>query len=193
MVAEEGSASLPLSLQVTTYTDDMAQEVSSESQFNSAIASGKLTVVDFYADWCGPCKAIAPEFERLSNSLGTSVQCLKVNVDKLQVWDSMQRFNTGHEAHFPCPTSPLRPSGVSRQCQRFSSSSLGPKLGRSLGQTCPNSSGSLRHTREQPLDSLNQAAASLARERNPRALPPLRRPRRRSSNALMETQSSLGF
>ena len=39
-----------------------------------------LVLVDFYADWCGPCKMISPVLEEMSNEM-TDVTFLKVNVD----------------------------------------------------------------------------------------------------------------
>jgi len=44
---------------------------------------GKLIVVDFYADWCGPCKQVAPYFKQMSTNY-KNVVFLKVNVDELQ-------------------------------------------------------------------------------------------------------------
>jgi len=43
-------------------------------------AGGKLVVVDFYADWCGPCKMIAPKVEALAAETPNVLFC-KVNVD----------------------------------------------------------------------------------------------------------------
>lgn len=56
-------------------------EVSSEAEFRSLTSRG-VSCVDFHAEWCGPCKAVAPVFERLAASYQT-VRFLKVNVDKL--------------------------------------------------------------------------------------------------------------
>lgn len=45
-----------------------------------ALRSEKVVLVDFYADWCGPCKMAAPIVEELSGELADAVFC-KVNVD----------------------------------------------------------------------------------------------------------------
>jgi len=39
-------------------------------------------VVDFWAPWCGPCRMVAPEIDKLSERLGASVKFVKVNIDE---------------------------------------------------------------------------------------------------------------
>ena len=62
------------------------------ASFDAAIqAPGKAILVDFWAPWCGPCKAIAPILEDLATELGPKVQICKVDVDHNT--ELAQKFN----------------------------------------------------------------------------------------------------
>lgn len=50
--------------------------------FTQIIQSKTPTLVDFYADWCGPCKSMKPELESLKTMLGPKVRIVKIDVDK---------------------------------------------------------------------------------------------------------------
>ncbi len=52
------------------------------SKFNELINRDTLTLVDFYAEWCGPCKVMKPILEDLKQQVGDQVSILKVDVDK---------------------------------------------------------------------------------------------------------------
>lgn len=56
-------------------------EITSMDQFNTLAASDKLTVVDFYADWCEPCKAFAPIYDSWAERY-PEIQWGKSNVDE---------------------------------------------------------------------------------------------------------------
>ena len=54
-----------------------------DQNFEQTIAKG-VTLVDFYADWCGPCKMIAPILEEVSSEYSERVKIAKLDVDHNQ-------------------------------------------------------------------------------------------------------------
>lgn len=59
----------------------MAAEFTDVNFKEKVLDSDKLTVVDFWAEWCGPCRAIGPVIEELSKEYDGTVNVGKVNVD----------------------------------------------------------------------------------------------------------------
>lgn len=55
--------------------------VSDESFEADVLGSSKPVLVDFWASWCAPCKAIAPSLEEISNELGEQITIAKINID----------------------------------------------------------------------------------------------------------------
>ena len=58
--------------------------MSQKSNFHSIINSKKPVLIDFYADWCGPCKSYSPIIQQLKQELGDEVKVIKIDVDKNQ-------------------------------------------------------------------------------------------------------------
>ena len=52
-----------------------------DQKFKDVIAAAPIALVDFYADWCGPCKMLAPILEELAEEKADSLTVAKVNVD----------------------------------------------------------------------------------------------------------------
>ncbi len=77
-----------------------ATALTTDSSTNSAIDTNrvavdekydKIMVVDFYATWCGPCKAMAPTMEAMENKYGNKIEFNKVDID--QSPEIAQEFN----------------------------------------------------------------------------------------------------
>ena len=54
----------------------------SMEKLNEIINGSQLTLVDFFATWCGPCKMMHPVLEQLKEEMGDSLRIIKIDIDK---------------------------------------------------------------------------------------------------------------
>lgn len=69
----------------------MELKINSENFEKEVLNSNELVLVDFYADWCGPCKMMAPVVEELAGELQGKAKVGKINVDENQ--DLAMKYN----------------------------------------------------------------------------------------------------
>ncbi len=63
-------------------------------KFNDIINGNQLTLVDFFATWCGPCKQMHPVLEQLKESEGEKLRIIKLDVDKNEALASAYRIQS---------------------------------------------------------------------------------------------------
>jgi thioredoxin 1 len=63
------------------YTNGMTAILNSK-QLDELLATGKPVIVDFFATWCQPCKAMAPHVDALSDSLAGAAEVVKVDIEE---------------------------------------------------------------------------------------------------------------
>lgn len=63
-------------------------------KFNEMINGEQLTLVDFFATWCGPCKMMHPILEQLKEKMGDDIRILEVDVDKNEALSMQYRIQS---------------------------------------------------------------------------------------------------
>ena len=76
------AAGIPFEAKEPPMSSELIKHVSDASFDADVIQSGKPVLVDYWAEWCGPCKMIAPILDEVSGTYGDKLQIAKMNVDE---------------------------------------------------------------------------------------------------------------
>lgn len=64
------------------------------SKINNLTKGSTPVLIDFYADWCGPCQTMAPVLEKVKQKMGNRMSLVKINVDKNKAMASAQNIRS---------------------------------------------------------------------------------------------------
>ncbi len=86
-----------------------AAQIVSDADFEATVIQSKEPVlVDFFAEWCGPCKAMAPALEQIASEMAGKVKVVKIDVDqnpgttqkyRIQAMPTLIMFSGGKEVN----------------------------------------------------------------------------------------------
>jgi thioredoxin len=82
MAAKFGKSSHPPTAAAAPHTGPLVSQISAADFDSFSRQPGRVVVIDFYADWCGPCRKLAPILDQIAAEHGGSVLIGKINVDQ---------------------------------------------------------------------------------------------------------------
>lgn len=94
------SAALFLGLQTQTNSTSLEAQAEQSTPIEIAVANGKPTLTEFYANWCTSCQAMAPEIAEIKKQYSNSVNFVMLNVDNNKWLPEILRYRVDGIPHF---------------------------------------------------------------------------------------------
>ncbi len=100
MVAIALVVALSLGLGQRNSTSGLAAQAASSAPIDVALSNGKPTMMEFYADWCGSCQAMAPNLAEIKSQFADRVNFSMLNVDNNKWLPEVTRYRVDGIPHF---------------------------------------------------------------------------------------------
>ncbi|MGC1305817.1 MAG: thioredoxin family protein [Phormidesmis sp.] len=94
------SIALVLGLQTRSPAASLAEMAEASVPLNTAMANSKPTLIEFYANWCTSCQAMAPDIQQLKSDYGSKVNFVMLNVDNTKWLPEMLNYRVDGIPHF---------------------------------------------------------------------------------------------
>ena len=100
LVASVLSIALVLGLQTRSPAASLSEMAAAAIPLDTALANGKPTLIEFYANWCTSCQAMAPDIARLKTDYASKVNFVMLNVDNTKWLPEMLNYRVDGIPHF---------------------------------------------------------------------------------------------
>jgi len=100
IIAAALGAAIVLGLQTRSPAASLSEMAEAAIPIDTALANGKPTLIEFYANWCTSCQAMAPDIQQLKSEYGSKVNFVMLNVDNTKWLPEMLNYRVDGIPHF---------------------------------------------------------------------------------------------
>ena len=112
VIASLLSVAIVIGLQTRSPAASLSEMAEASVPLNSALANGKPTLIEFYANWCTSCQAMAPDLQQLKSDYGKRINFVMLNVDNTKWLPEMLNYRVDGIPHFEFLSSDSNEKGA---------------------------------------------------------------------------------